>query len=63
MDVAPGGARRRHARRARASFESTDRLAGWLLRLGRESLAARVEAHLRELKACAEGATGKDATG
>ena len=46
-----------------ASFESTDRLSGWLLRLGRESLAARVEEHLRELKACAESGTGKDAPG
>jgi hypothetical protein len=37
-----------------ATFESTDRWASWLMRLGRESLAARVEAHLRELKACSE---------
>jgi carbon monoxide dehydrogenase subunit G len=37
-----------------ATFESTDRVAGLLLRLGRESLGERVETHLRALKACAE---------
>ena len=50
LEPLAGGTRVVHV----ATFESTDRVAGWLLRLGRESLASRVEAHLRDLKACAE---------
>jgi hypothetical protein len=45
-----GGTRVIHA----ASFEPNDRWAGILVRLGRRSLEARVEAHLRALKERAE---------
>ena len=45
-----GGTRVIHA----ATFEPHDRWAGLLVRLGRESLAGRVESHLRVLKERAE---------
>ena len=40
-----------------ATFDPIDRWAGLLVRLGRRSLAARVEAHLRALKERAERST------
>jgi hypothetical protein len=42
-------------------FETTDRWAGVLVRLGRESVSGIVEAHLRALKELAEGTTGEAA--
>ena len=59
LEPIAGGTRVVHV----ASFESTDRVAGWLLRLGRESLASRVEEHLRALKACAEGSATREPAG
>ena len=50
LEPLAGGTRVVHV----ATFESTDRVAGLLLRLGRESLGERVDAHLRALKSCAE---------
>ena len=46
LEPVAGGTRVIHA----ATFEPIDRWAGILVRLGRRSLAARVEAHLRALK-------------
>ena len=50
LEPVAGGTRVIHA----ATFEPNDRWAGILVRLGRHSLAARVEAHLRALKERAE---------
>ena len=50
LEPVAGGTRVIHA----ASFEPNDRWAGILIRLGRRSLEARVEAHLRALKERAE---------
>jgi len=50
LEPVAGGTRVVHA----ATFEPIDRWAGLLVRLGRRSLAARVEAHLRVLKERAE---------
>ena len=52
FEPAAGGTRVVHA----ATFDPYDRWAGLLVRLGRESLAARVEHHLRALKERAEAA-------
>jgi carbon monoxide dehydrogenase subunit G len=52
MEPVAGGTRVVHA----ATFEPIDRWAGILVRLGRRSLAVRVEAHLRALKERAERA-------
>src|SRR4029077_11435507 len=52
LEPVAGGARVIHA----ATFEPFDRWTGSLVRLGRASLASRVEAHLRELKERAEAA-------
>lgn len=59
LEPLAGGTRVVHT----ASFEPTDRVAGLLLRLGRENLASRVEAHLRELKACAEASLPREPAG
>jgi len=48
-----GGTRVIHA----ATFEPNDRWAGMLVRMGRRTLEARVEAHLRALKERAERAS------
>ncbi len=37
-----------------ATLQAGDRIAEWLIRLGRDSLGERVEAHLRALKDVAE---------
>jgi carbon monoxide dehydrogenase subunit G len=50
LEPVAGGTRVIHA----ASFEPNDRWADLLIRLGRASLASRVEAHLRALKEGAE---------
>lgn len=50
LEPVAGGTRVIHA----ATFEANDRWAGILVRLGRRSLEARVEAHLRALKERAE---------
>lgn len=50
LESVAGGTRVSHA----ASFEANDRWAGILIRLGRRTLEARVEAHLRALKERAE---------
>lgn len=50
LEPVAGGTRVIHA----ATFEASDRWAGMLVRLGRRSLEARVEAHLRALKERAE---------
>jgi len=50
LDPIAGGTRVVHE----AAFEPGDRLAGWLVRLGRDSVADRVETHLRLLKVRAE---------
>lgn len=50
LEPVAGGTRVVHA----ASFEPNDRWADLLIRLGRASLASRVEAHLRALKEGAE---------
>jgi hypothetical protein len=52
FESASGGTRVVHV----ATFEPHDRWAGLLIRLGRESLAGRVENHLRALKERAEAA-------
>jgi hypothetical protein len=39
----------------------SDRISGWLIRLGRDSVSERVEAHLRALKEVAEAAWAADA--
>ena len=52
LEPVAGGTRVIHA----ATFEPFDRWTGILVRLGRASLASRVEAHLRELKERAEAA-------
>jgi hypothetical protein len=52
FEGAAGGTRVAHA----ATFEPHDRWAGLLVRLGRESLASRVEDHLQALKERAEAA-------
>ena len=52
LEPVAGGTRVIHA----ATFEPFDRWTGILVRLGRASLASRVEAHLRELKVRAEAA-------
>jgi hypothetical protein len=43
-----------------AVLEPGDRVAAWLIRLGRDSVAERVEAHLRALKEVAEHASRED---
>jgi carbon monoxide dehydrogenase subunit G len=53
LEPVAGGTRVIHA----ATFEPFDRWTGILVRLGRASLASRVEAHLRALKEHAEGST------
>jgi carbon monoxide dehydrogenase subunit G len=53
LEPVAGGTRVVHA----ATFEPIDRWAGILVRLGRRSLAARVEAHLRALKERSERST------
>lgn len=53
LEPVAGGTRVVHA----ATFESMDRWADFLVRLGRRPLAARVEAHLRALKERAERAS------
>src|SRR3954454_5293591 len=50
LEPVAGGTRVIHA----ATFKPLDRWTGILVRLGRASLASRVEAHLRELKARSE---------
>lgn len=50
LEPVAGGTRVIHA----ATFEPNDRWAGMLVRLGRRTLEARVEAHLRALKERAE---------
>ena len=52
LEPVAGGTRVIHA----ATFEPFDRWTGILVRLGRASLASRVEAHLRVLKERAEAA-------
>jgi len=54
LEPVAGGTRVIHA----ATFEPFDRWTGILVRLGRASLASRVEAHLRELKVRSEAAAG-----
>ena len=59
LEPVAGGTRVIHA----ATFEPFDRWTGILVRLGRASLASRVEAHLRVLKERAEAAErGHDST-
>jgi carbon monoxide dehydrogenase subunit G len=43
-----------------AVLEPSGRITGWLIRLGRDSLGERVEAHLRALKEVAESTSGED---
>ena len=43
-----------------AVLEPGDRITEWLIRLGRDSLSARVETHLRALKEVAESAWAED---
>ena len=57
MEPLAGGTRVIHE----GSFETTDRWAGVLVRLGRESIGAITEAHLRALKELAELAAGEAA--
>jgi len=57
MEPLAGGTRVIHE----GSFETTDRWAGVLVRLGRESIGAMTEAHLRALKELAESPAGKAA--
>jgi hypothetical protein len=52
LEPVAGGTRVIHA----ATFEPFDRWTGFLVRVGRSSLASRVEAHLRALKERAEAA-------
>jgi len=58
LEPVAGGTRVIHA----ATFEPSDRWAGFLVRLGRRSLAARVEAHLRALKERAERSQTSNST-
>jgi hypothetical protein len=44
-----------------ATLEPGDRVAAWLIRLGRDSVAERVEVHLRALKDVAELVARQDA--
>lgn len=62
MGLADGADRRGTRVVHEGSFETTDRLAGILVRLGRESIGAITEEHLRALKGRAESAAG-EATG
>ena len=57
MEPLAGGTRVSH----HCSFETTDRWAGVLVRLGRESIGAIAEAHLRALKERAEQGAGEAA--
>ncbi len=57
MEPLAGGTRVIHD----GSFETTDRWAGVLVRLGRESIGALTEAHLRALKQLAEAPAGEAA--
>ena len=57
MDPLAGGTRVIHD----GTFETTDRWAGVLVRLGRESIGGIVEAHLRALKERAEAPAGEAA--
>jgi uncharacterized protein YndB with AHSA1/START domain len=57
MEPLAGGTRVIH----HGSFETTDRWAGVLVRLGRESIGAIAEAHLRALKERAEQGAGEAA--
>jgi carbon monoxide dehydrogenase subunit G len=57
MEPLAGGTRVIH----NGAFETTDRWAGVLVRLGRESIGAIAEAHLRALKARAEQGAGEAA--
>jgi hypothetical protein len=57
MDPLAGGTRVVHD----GTFETTDRWAGVLVRLGRESIGGIVEAHLRALKEQAEAPAGEAA--
>lgn len=59
LEPVAGGTRVVHG----ASFEPIDRWTTILVRLGRRSLVARVEAHLRALKERAERAEGVDRSG
>jgi len=57
LDARAGGTRVVHD----AMLQPGDRIAEWLIRLGRDSLSERVEAHLRALKAVAEADARADA--
>jgi hypothetical protein len=57
MEPLAGGTRVIHD----GSFQTTDRWAGVLVRLGRESIDAIAEAHLRALKERAEASAGEAA--
>jgi len=57
MEPRAGGTRVIHD----GTFETTDRLAGVLVRLGRDSIGGLAEAHLRALKEKAEGISGEAA--
>jgi uncharacterized protein YndB with AHSA1/START domain len=57
MEPLAGGTRVIH----QGAFETTDRWAGVLVRLGRESIGAIAEAHLRALKERAEQGAGEAA--
>lgn len=57
MEPRAGGTRVIHD----GAFETTDRWAGVLVRLGRESIGALTEAHLRALKQLAEAPAGEAA--
>jgi hypothetical protein len=57
MEPRAGGTRVVHD----GEFETTDRLAGVLVRLGRESIGELAEAHLRSLKERAEVGSGEAA--
>jgi hypothetical protein len=57
MEPLAGGTRVIHE----GTFETTDRWAGVLVRLGRESIGAIAEAHLRAIKQRAEGQAGEAA--
>jgi hypothetical protein len=57
MEPRAGGTRVIH----NGTFQTTDRLAGVLVRLGRDSIGGLAEAHLRALKEKAEGISGEAA--
>jgi hypothetical protein len=57
MEPRAGGTRVIHE----GTFETTDRWAGVLVRLGRESIGAMAESHLRALKELAEAQAGEAA--